>query len=82
MDFSSDLVSFSLLFQCKRFGLEGNEMFLVAGADRRVSVWAADWSKEKCDLLDWLSFPAPPSSEVRLLVLFLLLLIFKETQNN
>ncbi|XP_032430829.1 WD repeat-containing protein 90 isoform X2 [Xiphophorus hellerii] len=49
--------------QCKRFGLEGNEMFLVAGADRRVSVWAANWSKEKCDLLDWLSFPAPPSSE-------------------
>uniref|UniRef100_A0A3B5L079 WD repeat domain 90 n=1 Tax=Xiphophorus couchianus TaxID=32473 RepID=A0A3B5L079_9TELE len=54
--------------QCKRFGLEGNEMFLVAGADRRVSVWAANWSKEKCDLLDWLSFPAPPSSEVRLLL--------------
>ncbi|XP_016518793.1 WD repeat-containing protein 90 isoform X1 [Poecilia formosa] len=53
--------------QCKRFGLEGNEMFLVSGADRRVSVWAANWSKEKCDLLDWLSFPAPPSSEVRLL---------------
>ncbi|KAM4715856.1 WD repeat-containing protein 90 [Anableps anableps] len=48
--------------QCKKFGLEGNEMFLAAGADRRVSVWAADWSKQKCDLLDWLSFPAPPSS--------------------
>ncbi|XP_054913901.1 WD repeat-containing protein 90 isoform X2 [Poeciliopsis prolifica] len=49
--------------QCKRFGLEGNEMVLVAGADRRVSVWATNWFKEKCDLLDWLSFPAPPSSE-------------------
>ncbi|MED6241311.1 hypothetical protein ATANTOWER_008505 [Ataeniobius toweri] len=48
--------------QCKKFGLEGNEMFLAAGADRRVSVWATDWSKEKCDLLDWLSFPAPPNS--------------------
>ncbi|XP_072229948.1 WD repeat-containing protein 90 [Leuresthes tenuis] len=45
--------------QCKKLGLEGNEMWLAAGADRRVSVWVADWSKEKCDLLDWLSFPAP-----------------------
>ncbi|MEQ2158127.1 hypothetical protein GOODEAATRI_009044, partial [Goodea atripinnis] len=53
---------------CKKFGLEGNEMFLAAGADRRVSVWATDWSKEKCDLLDWLSFPAPPNSAVLLLV--------------
>lgn len=45
--------------QCKNFGLEGNEMWLAAGADRRVSVWAADWLKDKCDLLDWLTFPAP-----------------------
>ncbi|TMS21879.1 Mitochondrial Rho GTPase 2 [Larimichthys crocea] len=45
--------------QCKTFGLEGNEMWLAASADRRVSVWAADWVKDKCDLLDWLTFPAP-----------------------
>ncbi|KAM3859558.1 LOW QUALITY PROTEIN: WD repeat-containing protein 90 [Diretmus argenteus] len=45
--------------QYKEFGLEGNEMWLAASADRRVSVWAADWSKNKCDLLDWLTFPAP-----------------------
>ncbi|KAM9336626.1 WD repeat-containing protein 90 [Symphorus nematophorus] len=45
--------------QCKTFGLEGNEMWLAASADRRVSVWAADWLKDKCDLLDWLTFPAP-----------------------
>uniref|UniRef100_A0A667XX37 WD repeat domain 90 n=1 Tax=Myripristis murdjan TaxID=586833 RepID=A0A667XX37_9TELE len=46
--------------QCyKEFGLEGNDMWLAAGADRRVSVWAADWLKDKCDLLDWLTFPAP-----------------------
>ncbi|XP_019939112.2 WD repeat-containing protein 90 isoform X1 [Paralichthys olivaceus] len=44
---------------CKNFGLEGNEMWLTASADRRVSVWAADWLKDKCDLLDWLTFPAP-----------------------
>uniref|UniRef100_A0A667XPV8 WD repeat domain 90 n=1 Tax=Myripristis murdjan TaxID=586833 RepID=A0A667XPV8_9TELE len=45
--------------QYKEFGLEGNDMWLAAGADRRVSVWAADWLKDKCDLLDWLTFPAP-----------------------
>ncbi|XP_071395607.1 WD repeat-containing protein 90 [Centroberyx affinis] len=45
--------------QYKEFGLEGNEMWLAASADRRVSVWAADWLKDKCDLLDWLTFPAP-----------------------
>ncbi|XP_029702490.1 WD repeat-containing protein 90 isoform X2 [Takifugu rubripes] len=44
---------------CKTFGLEGNELWLAASADRRVSVWAADWLKDKCDLLDWLTFPAP-----------------------
>uniref|UniRef100_A0A3P9M4E0 WD repeat domain 90 n=1 Tax=Oryzias latipes TaxID=8090 RepID=A0A3P9M4E0_ORYLA len=51
--------------QCvnEQFGLEGNELWLAAGADRRVSVWAADWTKEKCDLLDWLSFPAPAPSQ-------------------
>ncbi|XP_070708545.1 WD repeat-containing protein 90 [Pempheris klunzingeri] len=45
--------------QCKIFGLEGSEMWLAASADRRVSVWAADWLKDKCDLVDWLTFPAP-----------------------
>ncbi|KAF7661567.1 hypothetical protein LDENG_00259130 [Lucifuga dentata] len=45
--------------QYKEFGLEGNDMWLTASADRRVSVWAADWFKDKCDLLDWLTFPAP-----------------------
>uniref|UniRef100_A0A8C6KYC9 WD repeat domain 90 n=1 Tax=Nothobranchius furzeri TaxID=105023 RepID=A0A8C6KYC9_NOTFU len=37
----------------------GGETWLAVSADRRVSVWASDWSKEKCELLDWLSFPAP-----------------------
>ncbi|XP_040924451.1 WD repeat-containing protein 90 [Betta splendens] len=45
--------------QCKKYGLEGNELWLAASADRRVSVWAADWLKDKCELLDWLTFPAP-----------------------
>ncbi|XP_067101587.1 WD repeat-containing protein 90 [Osmerus mordax] len=45
--------------QYKEFGLEGNEMWLAASADRRVSIWASDWMKDKCELLDWLTFPAP-----------------------
>ncbi|XP_063748546.1 WD repeat-containing protein 90 [Eleginops maclovinus] len=50
--------------QCKDFKLEGKEMWLAASADRRVSVWAADWLNDKCDLLDWLTFPAPPISRM------------------
>ncbi|XP_053722443.1 WD repeat-containing protein 90 isoform X2 [Synchiropus splendidus] len=45
--------------QCNLAGFEGNEMWLAASADRRVSVWAADWLKSKCELLEWLSLPAP-----------------------
>ncbi|XP_061665809.1 WD repeat-containing protein 90 isoform X2 [Syngnathoides biaculeatus] len=48
--------------QCKDFGLVGNELWLAASVDRRVSVWAADWFKCKCSLLDWLTLPAPPYS--------------------
>jgi hypothetical protein len=32
---------------------------LATSADRRVSVWSADWSKDFCELVDWLTFPAP-----------------------
>ncbi|KAL0984331.1 hypothetical protein UPYG_G00140070 [Umbra pygmaea] len=49
--------------QYKEFDLEGSEMWLAASADRRVSVWAADWMKDKCELLDWLTFPAPAKPE-------------------
>ncbi|XP_048030728.1 WD repeat-containing protein 90 isoform X2 [Megalobrama amblycephala] len=49
--------------QYKEFGLEGNELWLAVSADRRVSIWAADWTKDKCDLLDWLTFPAPSPPE-------------------
>uniref|UniRef100_A0A3Q3IDR4 WD repeat domain 90 n=1 Tax=Monopterus albus TaxID=43700 RepID=A0A3Q3IDR4_MONAL len=45
--------------QCRNFGLEGNELWLAISGDRRISVWAADWLKDKCDLLDWLTLPAP-----------------------
>ncbi|XP_062444576.1 WD repeat-containing protein 90 [Rhea pennata] len=45
------------------FGVEGSELWLATSSDRRVSVWASDWLKDKCELLDWLSFPAPAVPE-------------------
>jgi len=35
-------------------------LWLAASADRRVSIWSADWSKDFCELVDWLTFPPPP----------------------
>ncbi|XP_055085612.1 WD repeat-containing protein 90 [Periophthalmus magnuspinnatus] len=49
--------------QGQMFGLEGTEMWLAASADRRVSVWVSDWIRDKCELLDWLTFPAPAFTE-------------------
>ncbi|XP_052535941.1 WD repeat-containing protein 90 isoform X1 [Tympanuchus pallidicinctus] len=56
------------VLQCIRkqyhdFGVQGAELWLATSSDRRVSVWASDWLKDKCELLDWLSFPAPASPE-------------------
>ncbi|KGL85799.1 WD repeat-containing protein 90, partial [Charadrius vociferus] len=56
------------VLQCSRkqyrdFGVEGGELWLATSSDRRVSVWASDWLKDKCELLDWLSFPAPAGPE-------------------
>uniref|UniRef100_A0A672TSY4 WD repeat domain 90 n=1 Tax=Strigops habroptila TaxID=2489341 RepID=A0A672TSY4_STRHB len=47
--------------QYQDFGVEGGELWLATSSDRRVSIWASDWPKDKCELLDWLSFPAPAS---------------------
>ncbi|NXT90500.1 WDR90 protein, partial [Anhinga rufa] len=49
--------------QYRDFGVEGSELWLATSLDRRVSVWASDWLKDKCELLDWLSFPAPAGPE-------------------
>ncbi|XP_068102464.1 WD repeat-containing protein 90 [Hyperolius riggenbachi] len=54
--------------QCSRrrveeLSLQGGEVWLAASSDRRVSVWTSDWLKDKCELLDWLSFPAPKCKE-------------------
>uniref|UniRef100_A0A8C6J029 WD repeat domain 90 n=1 Tax=Melopsittacus undulatus TaxID=13146 RepID=A0A8C6J029_MELUD len=50
--------------QYQDFGVEGSELWLATSSDRRVSIWASDWLKDKCELLDWLSFPAPASPKV------------------
>ena len=39
--------------------MAGSQLWLAVSADRRVSVWSADWSRDSCELVDWLSFPAP-----------------------
>ncbi|NXI21860.1 WDR90 protein, partial [Sterrhoptilus dennistouni] len=56
------------VLQCTRkqyhdFGVEGGELWLATSSDRRVSVWGSDWLQDKCELLDWLSFPAPAGPE-------------------
>ncbi|XP_076793216.1 WD repeat-containing protein 90 isoform X2 [Arvicanthis niloticus] len=44
-------------------GVEGVELWLAASGDQRVSIWASDWPRDRCELLEWLSFPAPAVSE-------------------
>ncbi|KAJ8037449.1 WD repeat-containing protein 90 [Holothuria leucospilota] len=40
-------------------GLHCPHLWLAASADRRVSVWSSDWPKDFCEMVDWLTFPAP-----------------------
>ncbi|XP_054570544.1 WD repeat-containing protein 90 [Eptesicus fuscus] len=41
------------------FGVEGTDLWLAASGDQRVSIWASNWLRDCCELVDWLSFPAP-----------------------
>ncbi|XP_077172586.1 WD repeat-containing protein 90 isoform X2 [Paroedura picta] len=50
--------------QHAELGVDGSDLWLAASADRRVSIWVSDWMKDRCELLDWLSFPAPAGPEV------------------
>ena len=43
-------------------GVSAPLLWLATSADRRVSVWSADWTKDFCELVDWLTFPAPAFS--------------------
>uniref|UniRef100_A0A8C3IR94 WD repeat-containing protein 90 n=1 Tax=Chrysemys picta bellii TaxID=8478 RepID=A0A8C3IR94_CHRPI len=52
------------VIQCTRKRVRpesSGELWLAASSDRRVSVWVSAWQKDKCELIDWLSFPAPSS---------------------
>nr|XP_032826386.1 WD repeat-containing protein 90-like isoform X2 [Petromyzon marinus] len=38
---------------------EGRDLWLAASLDRRISIWKADWPKDECNLVDWLTFQSP-----------------------
>ena len=40
-------------------GVSAPCLWLASSLDRRVSVWSADWATDFCDLVDWITFPAP-----------------------
>ena len=45
--------------QLPSLGIDECYLWLVASADRRVSLWSSDWRKDHCQLVDWLTFPGP-----------------------
>ncbi|KAM6166359.1 WD repeat-containing protein 90 [Erethizon dorsatum] len=45
-------------------GVEGEDLWLAVSEDQRISVWASNWQGNHCELLDWLSFPAPAALEI------------------
>ncbi|XP_030878405.1 WD repeat-containing protein 90 isoform X4 [Leptonychotes weddellii] len=46
------------------FGAQGADLWLAASSDQRISIWAADWPRGRCELVDWLSSPSPTLMEV------------------
>ncbi|XP_006873982.1 PREDICTED: WD repeat-containing protein 90 [Chrysochloris asiatica] len=40
-------------------GVLDADLWLAASGDQRVSIWAAGWQEDRCELVDWLSFAAP-----------------------
>ncbi|CAM9653813.1 unnamed protein product, partial [Lampetra fluviatilis] len=38
---------------------KGRDLWLAASLDRRISIWKADWPKDECNLVDWLTFQSP-----------------------
>ncbi|XP_047569203.1 WD repeat-containing protein 90 isoform X2 [Lutra lutra] len=45
------------------YGAEGADLWLAASSDQRISIWAADWPRGCCELVDWLSSPSPTLME-------------------
>ena len=56
-------LSLSLTSQLASEGTpEGVWLWVCASGDRRVSVWSEGCGEDVCHLVDWLSFPGPPSA--------------------
>nr|XP_014980704.2 WD repeat-containing protein 90 isoform X1 [Macaca mulatta] len=51
--------------ECEDLGVEGTDLWLAASGDQRLSVWASDWLRNRCELVDWLSFPMPATTETQ-----------------
>ncbi|KAL0617187.1 WD repeat-containing protein 90 [Plecturocebus cupreus] len=51
--------------ECGDLGVEGTDLWLAASGDQRVSIWASDWLWNRCELVDWLSFPTPAATETQ-----------------
>ncbi|XP_078200304.1 WD repeat-containing protein 90 isoform X4 [Callithrix jacchus] len=51
--------------ECGDLGVEGTDLWLAASGDQRVSVWASNWLRNRCELVDWLSFPTPAATETQ-----------------
>uniref|UniRef100_S4RVZ0 WD repeat domain 90 n=1 Tax=Petromyzon marinus TaxID=7757 RepID=S4RVZ0_PETMA len=45
--------------RCQQGSPEGRDLWLAASLDRRISIWKADWPKDECNLVDWLTFQSP-----------------------
>jgi WD40 repeat protein len=39
--------------------------WLAASRDRRISVWTSKWNEDYYQMLDWLTFPAPPNENLK-----------------
>ena len=38
--------------------------WLATSMDKKMSIWKADWSKDICELVDWVTIPSLNSDEV------------------
>ncbi|XP_065191135.1 WD repeat-containing protein 90-like isoform X2 [Sycon ciliatum] len=39
-------------------------LWLAASVNGRISVWSCDWKRDRCDLIDWLTFPTPTENRL------------------
>lgn len=58
----TDLQVAPKLIQLPSLGENQCMLWLAASGDRRVSIWSADWRRDTCQLVDWLTFPGPATA--------------------